>query len=273
MQNIISYIKKAPKKILILIFLSIFVLLFYFFSDKSYLIKVNQEDGIRLGREVAGCLSGVYGSDSCLEWDQYLLDKRKNNTFISLDIIAQKQLNLKEKDIIFDMYVPKNIDDDFKLVMLKDIDSRLVMTFGLQNSGKILEIPDKGHLLFTVAVGYFRNSKKWEVKDYYYNYQLNDYFDYFEKKGVPYTEANDEENKKLIEAFAKGEKTLDEVRIIRSVIDSIWLYGSTETFSGIASTTTAKMNELDDIGELKGQIKDIEKLYKMDDAILDYLKS
>ena len=151
--------------------------------------------------------------------------QREKTNFLNGDILIQAL----SMDVFPYLLSPLISESDFRemgLMLLERNESFIVMTFAYNNNGSIVSIPDKGKLLYTVALRYNKPRDKtifpkikrkianlpilryisgrqgtagrWIIIDYKYNYNLSDYSLWLINEGESYCQNEREKASKLI---------------------------------------------------------------------------
>ena len=131
--------------------------------------------------------------------------KIENSNYIQISI-SEIYDKLKEKQIPLGIGAPffsDQKDEDMELVAFEKMDNFIVMTFAFKALDKIIEIPEKGKMLFSIAIRYYQpqddfvsrklirkianlpvinsvagelgRTGKWVIFNYNYQYNLIDY--------------------------------------------------------------------------------------------------
>lgn len=212
--------KDLMKKIVIIIAVLTLLVLVFVSPDESYWYKEKPLEAIELGRKFSYRLFLGY-KQGLLEIsfppaEQKIKDSEwKELSFMDID----RQLENKHKNIHFSITAPLFSPDieDIKLLALERHESFFAMTFTYEDYlGKIVEIPEKGKLLFSVVVRYYQpiddrimpkllrkianlsllryvtgklgTTGRWVVVDYSYKFNQSDYLNWVLKSGEEYTE-------------------------------------------------------------------------------------
>lgn len=157
--------------------------------------------------------------------------KTKIESLNSKQISISEMINqLKEKQIPIGIGAPffsDQKDEDMELVAFEKMDNFIVMTFAFKALDEIVEIPEKGKMLFSIAIRFYKpqddllsrklvrkianlpvinpvagelgTTGKWVVFNYDYKYNLNDYYDWSIKEGKSYVQAQFQEVRKFEE--------------------------------------------------------------------------
>lgn len=224
--------RRNTEIIIILIVLSAIGVFIYKSPDEAYRLKENPQDAIETGRA----------------YSYYLLNNNKEMLLIMSANPAKAKIEnlnvqsrvmysqLEEKHIHIDIIAPlfaEQKDEDMELITLENLQSFIVMTFAYKNGDKIVEIPGKGKMLFSVAVRYYKSiddrlvpklvrkianlpllhnftgrigtTGRWVVFDYNYKYNLNDYFDWVLKEGENYSQKQLKESEEFLEQLSSKE--------------------------------------------------------------------
>lgn len=212
--------KELMKKIVIIIAVLTLLVLVFVSPDESYWYKEKPLEAIELGRKFAYRLFLGY-KQGLLEISMPPAEpKIKNSEWKELSFMdIDRQLENKRKNIHFSITAPLFSPDieDIKLLALERHESFFAMTFAYEDYlGKIVEIPEKGKLLFSVVVRYYQpiddrimpkllrkianlsllryvtgklgTTGRWVVVDYSYKFNQSDYLNWVLKSGEEYTE-------------------------------------------------------------------------------------
>jgi hypothetical protein len=208
------------KKIAVILAGLILVVLVYSSPDESYWYKEKPLEAIELGRRFAYYLFLGY-KQGLLKMSIPPAESRiKNSEWKELSFVnIDQQLENKRKNIHFSITAPLFSPDfeDIKLMVLERYESFIAITFAYEDYlGKIVEIPEKGKLLFSTVVRYYNpideriapkllrkianlpilryvtgklgTTGRWVVIDYSYKFNQSDYLDWVLKSGEEYTE-------------------------------------------------------------------------------------
>jgi hypothetical protein len=253
---------KNPVKIVIILIVILGIgILIYRSPDEAYWLKENPQNAIEIGRAYAYYLLNSYKQGLLKMSVDPAKAKIENSNFRQIAMMDMYD-QLEKKKMPVDITAPlitEQKDEDMELIALEKFESFIVMTFAYKSWDKIVQIPDKGKMLFSVAVRYhnpidnrlvtklvrkianlplLRNltgrigtTGRWVVFDYNYKYNLNDYFDWVLKEGENYDreqlKESEEfmrylENKESFEKFSK--KELEE--FIARGLDFLYEWGS-----------------------------------------------
>ncbi len=206
------------KKIAVILVGLIFIVLVYKSPDESYWYKEKPLEAIELGRKFAYRLFLGY-KQGLLEISMPPAEPKIKNSewkeLSAMDIDRQ----LENKNIHFIITAPLFLPDieDIKLLALERHESFFAMTFAYEDYlGRIVEIPEKGKLLFSVVVRYYEPTDDriipkllrkianlpilryvtgklgttgcWIVVDYSYKFNRSDYLNWVLKSGEEYNE-------------------------------------------------------------------------------------
>ena len=235
--------KKHIKIIIILIVLLVIGILIYRSPDEAYWLRENPQDAIKIGCTYAYYLLNSY-KEGLLEMSiAPARAKIENSNFRQITMVNMHEWwILEKKKIHIEITAPlftEQKDENMELITLEKLESFIVMTFAYKSWDKIVEIPNKGKMLFSIAVRYFnpidnrivpklvrkianlpllRNftgqlgtTGRWVVFDYNYKYNLNDYFDWVSKEGENYTRKQHKESEEFMQQFG-SEESFEEFR-------------------------------------------------------------
>lgn len=155
--------------------------------------------------------------------------KIENSNFRQISIMDMHD-QIEKKEIHSETIAPlftEHKDEDMELITLEKHESFIVMTFAYKSWDKIVEIPDKDKLFFSIGVRYYnpidhriahrlvrkianlpllRNftgrmgtTGRWVVFDYRYKYNLNDYLDRVLKEGENYSQKQLKESEEFMQ--------------------------------------------------------------------------
>lgn len=220
--------RRNTKIISLLIVLSLIGIFIYKSPDEAYWFKENPQDAIKIGRTYAYYLLNSYKQGLLKMSIDPAKTKIEKSNFHQIAISEIRDLTEKKK-IIAEITAPllaEQGDEDMELIILEKLESFIVMTFAYKSWEKIVEIPGKGKMLFSVGVRYYnpidnrialklvrkianlpllRNftgrmgtTGRWVVIDYNYKYNLNDYFDWVLKEGDNYSQKKLNESEELM---------------------------------------------------------------------------
>jgi len=228
--------KKSYKNILVAVVVVILVILIYKSPDEPYWRKENPINAIRVGRIYAYYLLNSYKQGLLRMSVNPAKAKIENSEFKEISRVEMDE-QLEKKQIHISITAPiytEQKDEEMILMAFERCASFVAMTFAYKGwLDEIVEIPEKGKMLFSVAVRYYipaddrvapklvrktanlpllRNftgrigtTGRWVVFDYNYKYNLNDYFDWLLKEGESYSQQKLKES----EEFADRQLEMD----------------------------------------------------------------
>jgi hypothetical protein len=235
---------KLPIKIIIKIIAPIVIgILIYQSPDEAYWLKENSKDAIEIGRTYALFLLNGYKQgllEMSIDPAKAKIEKSKFREIAKTDIYYQLENKKINTEIIAPLFQGEE-SQDMELIMLEKLESFVVMTYAYTGWDRIVEIQDKGKMLFSIGVRYFNpiednrilpklfrklanlpllrkftgrlgTKGQWLVFDYNYKYNLSDYFDWVLKEG----ENNSQKKLKESEEFARklgNKESFDKFRI------------------------------------------------------------
>lgn len=237
--------RRNTKFVIILIALSIIGILIYQSPDEAYWLKENPQDAIGIGRTYAYYML-ISHKEGLLEMSidpaKTKIEKSNFNQIALSEIYDQIEKNKIHIEVAAPL-ITEQKDEDMELITLEQLDSFIAMTFAYKSWDKIVEIPAKGKLLFSVGMRYYnpidhrivpklvrkianlpllRNftgrmgtTGRWVVFDYSYKYNLNDYFDWVLKEGENYRQKQLKESEEFMQqlnrekSFGKFNKERD----------------------------------------------------------------
>jgi len=234
-------VRKNTKIVLILIALLVIGILIYQSPDEAYWLKEDSRDAFEIAKTYAWYL--FYGSKQGLlkvSIDPAKTKIEKSNIQEISDSKVHEQLRkirldpeslLKNQElgkikIVSPLLAEGN---SMELVILERMENFIVMTFGYEDNDRIVEIPGKGKMLFSVGVRYYKPIDKrivyriirkvanipllrnftgkmgttggWVVFDYNYKYNRADYLSWVLIEGENLSKNHD---RKLEEFLAKS---------------------------------------------------------------------
>lgn len=264
--------RRNTKIISILIVLSAIGVFIYKSPDEAYWLKENHQDAIKIGRTYTYYLLNGYKQGLLKMSIDPAKTKIEKSNFHQI-AISEIHDQIEKKKIHIEITAPlfaEQRDEDMELIALEKLESFIVMTFAYKSWDKIVEIPDKGKMLFSIGVRYYnpidkrivpklvrkianlpllRNftgrigtTGRWVVFDYNYKYNLNDYFDWVLKEGENYSQKQLIESEEFLQQLSS--KEFDES--VDRGLDFLYEWGSMA---------------------VEKQIKRIERLYKVQQEV------
>ncbi len=244
--------KKSVKTIIILIIILVLGILIYRSPDEAYWLwlKENPQDAIEIGRTYAYYLLNSHKEGLLKMSVNPAKAKIENSNFRRIALVDMHN-QLEKKQILMDITDPffaSESNQEMELITLEKLRTFIVMTFAYKCWDKIVEIPDKGKLLFSVAVRYhnprdnrlvpklirkvanlplLRNftgrmgtTRRWVVFDYNYRYNFNDYFEWVLKEGESYSQKQLEGSEEFMKQLASVESLEKYKKFIKEIEES-----------------------------------------------------
>ena len=221
-------------------------ILIYRSHDEAYWLKGDPQDAIEIGRTYAYYLLNSHKEGLLKMSVNRAKAKIENSNFPRIGLVDMYE-QLQKKQLLMDITDPflvSESDQEMELITFEKFMSFIVMTFAYKCWDKIVEVPDKGKMLFSVAVRYYnpidnrlvpklirkianlpvlRNftgrmgtTGHWVVLDYNYRYNLNDYYEWVLKEGEKYSQKQRERSEEFMkevgseESLEKFTKEIDE---------------------------------------------------------------
>ena len=245
---------KKSKTILFLVIALTLGVFVYKSPDEAWWHRENTQEAIKIGRRYAFYLLNGYKDGLLRISTEPAKTKVINSNFRSLSFVEMDE-QLEKKKIHISLTAPlyeEQKDENMELITLEKLESFIVMTFAYKSWDKIAEIPEKGKMLFSVAVRYYNpldgrlvfrlirkivnlpflhnftgnlgTTGRWVVFDYNYKYNSADYFDWLLKYGEGYSNKQLEESERFLEdeqSFDKFDESVD------SGLDFLYEWGVT----------------------------------------------
>jgi len=278
---------KSTKNVIILVVVILIGILIYYSPDESHHIE-NIQDAIKIGRTYA---YNLLISDKYRLIEMSISPAKEKIDSLNLQSPLFNRVTYKERADIYDCLTKEKIPYDYiapltpilfakeenevdlKLMLFERYTTFAVMTFAYKTLNGVVEIPEKGKMLFSIATRYYKpeddkligklirkianlpllnkitgrfgTTGKWMVFDYNYKYNLNDYLEWINEEGQDrllkeWEESNELTNQLKIEQdWKKFMKSTNEY--VEKSLVFLYEWGSIE---------------------VKKQIERIEKLYK-----------
>lgn len=228
--------KKNTKIIGIIIILLVIGILIYQSPDEAYWLEINAQDAIEIGRTYAlDLFRGRKQALSNLSVDPAKTKIEKSNFRELAHSEINEKLRKKGLDIetlsekkqlgIYEIVAPLFPENkDMKLILFERRNNFIVMTFGYEYGDRIVGIPEKGKMLFSVGVRYYQpvdkrfvhrifrkivnipllrsftgkmgTTGRWVLFDYKHKHNLTDYLNWVLKEGKDLSKKH---NEKLVD--------------------------------------------------------------------------
>ncbi len=281
---------KSVVAIILLLTLIILGILIYRSPDEAHWIQESPFEAIETGRIYAFYLLKGYKKDLQNISIDPAKTKIENSDFSEItlsdisNLMENKKINIEITSPLLVLYQQE--DGDMELVMLEKLESFIAMTFAFKSLDKIVEVPVKGKMFFSIALRYYQpdddrtipklirktanlpllrkltgrmgTTGRWVVFEYNYTYNLKDYFDWVLKEGENYTLRKQREGQEFIKQLESGEskKVFEELfkdmeEKVEISLDSLYAWGILKTETQIKHINKLYQNKSYEVSEKK----------------------
>lgn len=229
------------KLVVLLVIISALGILIYWSPDEAYGLRDDPDEAVKVGRLYAYDL--LYADrDNLLEMSVEPATSKLRATDLAIVNTSEmfSQLEKVELRSLATPLVVEERDEHMRLMAYERLSNFIVMTFAYQVGDGIVEIPAKGKLLYSVAVRYYKPSDdrlipklarkianlplvrnftgrlgttgRWVVFDYYYKYDLNDYFTWALEDGRNYSQNRAREAAAFTKQLEQGQQVMESLK-------------------------------------------------------------